>query len=380
MRKILVLGRMVPSYDERLSRSDDTIRTAKIASAAIERLRATGEIIDAEYRVAAPVLQGRRLFSGFMDELLGSDLVIFNLTDVSANVAYEFGIAQSLGKPYIFVCSTNELPAYFQGEIGILGFRNLDMFDENEASHIELYNLLKNCFSSRVMSPSYSRSQITEYFDGLALTDVSAASGLAAGYFRNSLRRFDRTNGFFGRKCSGMLRPTGQEQIVFEEKIPQLYIAVEPPSRLTDSYVRDFDLVERRLSELGYALVDFHINRGKDEADFRNFGGHVLARIEAGRIVEPKGLVVFEVPTFLYALQYSALYTAFFKIDLDEEEIKRRGIMEEEVFDGMIVRVKKSIEYYYRHDRDVPNTSRRFRWTTVEEIPELLTEIGSAYL
>lgn len=380
MRKILILGRMVPSFDESLARSDDTITTANIVSGAIDRLRAAGEIVDAEYSVAAPVLQGGRLFSGFMDELLGSDLVIFNLTDVSANVAYEFGIVQSLGRPYFFICSGLELPAYFQGEIGILNFRNVEEFDADEASHIELYNFLKGCFSTSVMSLRFSRSQITEYFDGLALSDVSAASGLAAGYFRNSLRRFERTNGFFGRQCSGMLRPAGQDRIEFEEKVPEMYVAVEPPSRLTDSYVRDFELVERRLSELGYALVDFHINRGKDEADFRNFGGHVLAKSEQGRIVEPQGLVVLEVPTFLYALQYSALYSAFFKTDLDYEELERRSTMEEELFSGMILRVKKSIDYYYRHDREVPNVSRRFKWTTIQALPELLAEIGPQYL
>lgn len=380
MRKILILGRMVPNFDESLARSDDTITTSNIVSDAIARLRVSGEIVDAEYTVTAPVLQGGRLFSGFMDELLGSDLVIFNLTDVSANVAYEFGIVQSLGKPYFFICSDLKLPAYFQGEIGIFNFRNVEEFDVNEASHIELYNFLKDCFSTSMMSLRFSRSQITEYFDGLALSDVSAASGLAAGYFRNSLRRFERSNGFFGRKCSGMLRPAGQDPIAFEAKVPEMYIAVEPPSHLTDSYVRDFELVERRLSELGYALVDFHINRGKDEADFRNFGGHVLARSEHGRIVEPQNLVVLEIPTFLYALQYSALYSAFFKIDLDAEELERRGNMEEEIFDAMILQVKKSIDYYYRHDGEVPNVSRRFNWTTIQALPELLVEIGPQYL
>lgn len=380
MRKILILGRMVPNFDESLARSDDTITTSNIVSDAIARLRVSGEIVDAEYTVTAPVLQGGRLFSGFMDELLGSDLVIFNLTDVSANVAYEFGIVQSLGKPYFFICSDLELPAYFQGEIGIFNFRNVEEFDVNEASHIELYNFLKDCFSTSMVSLRFSRSQITEYFDGLALSDVSAASGLAAGYFRNSLRRFERSNGFFGRKCSGMLRPAGQDPIAFEAKVPEMYIAVEPPSHLTDSYVRDFELVERRLSELGYALVDFHINRGKDEADFRNFGGHVLARSEHERIAEPQNLVVLEIPTFLYALQYSALYSAFFKIDLDAEELERRGTMEEEIFDAMILRVKKSIDYYYRHDREVPNVSRRFNWTTIQALPELLVEIGPQYL
>ncbi|MCU4653929.1 hypothetical protein N8I71_13875 [Roseibacterium sp. SDUM158016] len=380
MKKILVLGRMVPSYDESLARSDDTIRTANIASAAIDRLRAAGEVVDTEYSVAAPVLQGGRLFSGFMDELLGSDLVIFNLTDVSANVAYEFGIVQSLGRPYLFVCSGKELPAYFQGEIGILNFRNVEEFDAEDASHIDLYNSLKDCFSSSAIPLRFSRTQITEYFDGLALSDVSAASGLAAGYFRNSLRRFDRTNGFFGRKCSGMLRPAGQDRIEFEGKIPEMYIAVEPPSRLTDSYLRDFEQVEERLGELGFALVDFHINKGKDEADFRNFGGHVLAKREQGQIIEPRGLVVFEVPTFLYALQYSALYSAFFKTDLNAEELDRRGAMEEDLFDGMILRVKRSIDHYYRHDKEVPNASRRFKWTTIEALPDLLAEIGPQFL
>lgn len=380
MRKVLILGRMVPSYNESLARSDDTITTANIVSDAIDRLRVAGEIVDTEYSVKAPVLQGGRLFSGFMDELLGSDLVIFNLTDVSANVAYEFGIVQSLGRPYFFICSGSELPAYFQGEIGILNFRNVEGFDTEAASHIELYNFLQDCFSARVTPLRFSRTQISEYFDGLALSDVSAASGLAAGYFRNSLRRFERTNGFFGRKCSGMLRPAGQDRIEFEEKIPEMYVAVEPPSRLTGSYIRDFELVEGSLDELGFALVDFHINRGKDEADFRNFGGHILAKREQGQIVEPRGLVVLEVPTFLYALQYSAIYSAFFRSDLDKEELERRSTMEEELFDAMILRVKRSIDFYYRHDKEVPNVSRRFKWTTIESLPNLLAEIGPQYL
>jgi hypothetical protein len=380
MRKILILGRMVPSYNESLARSDDTIRTAEIVSGAIKRLRDTGEIIDTDYSVAAPVLQGGRLFSGFMDELLGADLVVFNLTDVSANVGYEFGVVQSLGRPYFFVCSGSGLPDYFQGEIGILNFRSSGSFDAENHSHIELNTFLKDCFSTSIVPVRFSRTQITEYFDGLALSDVSAASGLAAGYFRNSLRRFERTNGFFGRKCSGALRPNGQETIRFEDKVPQMYVAVEPPSRLTGAYLADFKKLEERLDDLGYVLVDFHINAGKDEADFRNFGGHVLARREMGQIVEPRGLIILEVPTFLYALQYSALYSAFFKSDLDAQELERRVAMEEELFDGMILRVKRSIDHYYRHDREVPNLSRRFKWTTIESLPNLLAEIVPQYL
>jgi hypothetical protein len=380
MKKILVLGRMVPQYND-LIRSDDTIRTEKIVSGAIEKLRVTGEIVDTQYIVEVPVLQGGRLFSGFMDELLGSDLVIFNLTDVSANVAYEFGIVQALGQPYFFVCSGRDRPAYFQGEIGVLNFSgDKDGFDAKDASHIEIYNLLKDCFSTNVMSLKFSRSQISEYFNGLAISDVSAASGLAAGYFRNSLRRFERTNGFFGRKCSGMLRPAGQERIEFEKKVPEMFVAVEPPSHLTGSYINDCKLVEGILTELGYSLVDFHINKGTDEADFRNFGGHVLAKREQGQILEPRGLVVFEVPTFLYALQYSAMYSAFFKSDLNEKELKRRSAMEEQLFDSMILRVKRSIDFYYRQDREVPNVSRRFKWTTIESLPDLLAEIGPQYL
>lgn len=51
MRKVLILGRMVPSYNESLARSDDTITTAKIVSDAIDRLRVAGEIVDTEYSV-----------------------------------------------------------------------------------------------------------------------------------------------------------------------------------------------------------------------------------------------------------------------------------------------------------------------------------------
>lgn len=380
MRKVLIIGRMEPSYNESLTRSDDTIRTAEIVLGAIRRLRAAGEIFDTEYSVSAPVLQGGRLFSGFMDELLGADLVIFNLTEVSANVGYEFGIVQSLGRPYFFVCAGSELPAYFQGEIGIPSFQNEGAFDRTDPSHIELNAFLKDCFATNVVPPRFSRTQITEYFDGLALSDVSAASGLAAGYFRNSLRRFDRTNGFFGRKCSGALRPKGSEVINFNDKVPQMYIAVEPPSRLTEGYLSDFNQLEASLEELGYALVDFNINAGKDEADFRNFGGHVLARIEDGKIIEPRGLIVLEVPTFLYALQYSALYGAFFKPDLDSQELERRMAMEGALFDGMILQVKKSIDHYYRHDREVPNVSRRFKWTTIEALPRLLEQLVPQYI
>lgn len=177
-----------------------------------------------------------------------------------------------------------------------------------------------------------------------------------------------------------MLRPAGQDRIEFEGKVPEMYIAVEPPSRLTGSYIEDFGIVQDSLAGFGLTLVDFHINRGEDEADFRNFGGHILARREQGKALEPRGLVVLEVPTFLYALQYSAIYSAFFKSDLDGVELERRAAMEEELFNGMIVRVKRSIDYYYRHDKEVPNVSRRFKWTTLESLPNLLAEIGPRYL
>lgn len=380
MRKVLVLGRMVPTYGDNLEKSDDTIRTAEIVKGALSRLRSEKKIVDVEYQVSAPTLQGGRLFSGFMNELLGADLIVFNLTNVSANVAYEFAIVQALGKPYFHVSSDGELPAYFQGEIGVRGFSDRGPFNPAEASHVEVYSFLESAFKSNSPPGRLTRSQITEFFDGLTLSDVSAASGLAAGYFRNSLRRFERTNGFFGRKCSGMLRPKGQQSIKFDDKIPELYIAIEPPSGLMGSYLQDFNVVEEALKRLNYALVDFNIDRGSDEADFRGFGGHVLAKLENETIVEPRGLVVLEVPTFLYALQQSALYRAFFSADLDSDEIDRRAPMEVEVLNGFITRVRRSIDYYYRNDPDVPNKSKRFRWTTLDTLPVLLEDQASRFL
>lgn len=380
MKKVLILGRMVPTYGDNLEKSDDTIRTAKIVEGALSRLRSESTVLDVDYQVSAPTLQGGRLFSGFMNELLGADLIIFNLTNVSANVAYEFAIVQALGKPYFHVASEGELPAYFQGEIGVRSFKDTGAFDPEEPSHVEVYSFLKSIFKGSIPPTRFSRSQITEFFDGLTLSDVSAASGLAAGYFRNSLRRFERTNGFFGRQCSGVLRPSKQDPIKFDRKIPQMYIAVEPPSRLTGSYVQDFSLVEDSLKSLNLALVDFNIDRGSDEADFRSFGGHVLARVEDETILEPLGLVILEVPTFLYALQQSALYRAFFSSDLDADEVDRRVPMEVEVLDGFIARVRRSIDYYYRNDPDVPNKSKRFKWVTIETLPSLLEEHASRYL
>jgi len=383
MKKILVLGRMSNGdKKDQYERSDDTKTTAALIEATIDILKQQNEIIDEEFEVQVPsALAGGMLYPGFMDLLLGCDLVVFNLTNVSANVGYEFATVQALGKPYILVTEDDVVPAYFQPEIGVYGLKISGKWNAEEASHKHVFEMLKDAFSGQTIDEKFSNSQASQYFGGLSISEVSAATGLAAGYFRNSLRRFDRSNGYFNKPCEGRFtKCAGNFEIAkggvpFEKLSVEKYFAIRPPSGLKKGYLWDHNKMLSEVEKLGFTLLDFFIAKQDDEADFRNFGGYVLAEVENSEVIIPKSLIVIEVPTFLYALQLSPLHAKYLQPGLESAEIKHRTENEGALLARMQARVELSIDDLYRRDSDLPPTSRDFEWINVEELEEKLIQV-----
>lgn len=116
------------------------------------------------------------------------DIGIADISGRSPNVFYELAYMHSLGIPVITfddrkVQDANPIPWYAQTRYT----NTVDSFSVQDLAE-HLYVDLKYLFSTPT-DPSVFHNPISNVYDGIALVDISAASGLAATYFNNFLRR-----------------------------------------------------------------------------------------------------------------------------------------------------------------------------------------------
>jgi nucleoside 2-deoxyribosyltransferase len=126
-----------------------------------------------------------------------ADLVVFNITprtddtNPSPNVFYELGLVHSLGLPYLIIVQEEiDIPFYLRS----IRCYTVKAFDEEE-----LVRTLRQPIESFISdhSPfSFTENIISRFYEGLPVVDISAAVGLATGYYMNFVRRILKDGGF----------------------------------------------------------------------------------------------------------------------------------------------------------------------------------------
>jgi hypothetical protein len=313
---------------------------------------------------------------GVLDLIESAHLVVIDLTGNRADVTYEAGIVHALGVPCIILTSDAQPPFYFIGADHIGRFHYAQAFDADQVTHRDLHGYIRRFIADPTL---FSDNQLTAYFK-LPIVDIAGPSGLAAGYYRNSIRRFVRRQGFVASAREvvwpGQLEVKDGVETRRPETRPMTvahYIAVRPPGNLRQSSGHAGQLAEI-LRKRGLRTEVAVLRKLSDDyADMRDFVGQFLVRDmprdQPVEFIQP-GIVV-EIPTTLYALPFSP------------RVMKRLGmaphartVAEARLFAQMQASFERSLDFLLHKDPEVED-ARPFHWTDLAGLPELLDRLIS---
>jgi nucleoside 2-deoxyribosyltransferase len=295
---------------------------------------------------------GSEIVRGIMERLDTADLVIVNLTpfsgitgSASPNVFYELGLLHALGMPVICIAQEGtEIPFYARHN----RIRMVKNF-EKEAVKDQL-RLPINNFLDPKDSTDFTDNRITQFY-GLPIVDISAAVGLATGYYQNFVfRLLDR---------KGIL-PFNKD------KVSRLIIV--RPQNIMHEFEEDKERLEEILKAHGYSLQE-KINLS-DPLDSKGRGLNV----------DCVGSIILDIPSTIYPLKKSPRM-----LSLTERLDKTNGykmaynpnrdITLRQLSDRLLDRVKHAIIYHVR--KDAGNILQdRLDFATMEEVPEMLKQYG----
>ncbi|MGD9883841.1 hypothetical protein [Reyranella sp.] len=312
---------------------------------------------------------------GVLDLIESAHLVILDLTGNRANVTYEAGIVHALGVPCIILTSDAQPPFYFIGADYIGRFHYAQAFDADQVTHRDLQRYLRRFIADPTL---FADNQLTAYFE-LPIVDIAGPSGLAAGYYRNSIRRFVRRQGFVASAREivwpGRLEVKDGVETRRPETRPMTvahYIAVRPPGNLRQSGGHAGQLADV-LKKRGLRTEFAALRRLPDDfADARDFVGPFLARDtprdQPVAFIEPG--IIIEIPTTLYALPFSPRVAK--RLGLAPPA---RAIAEARLFAQMQASFERNLDFLLHKDPEVEDP-RPFHWTDLAALPALLDELG----
>jgi hypothetical protein len=308
---VLILGPMRPVKEGREAPSSRTLQlTALIHGIAAERAARLGS--DAGFRVEGPDANSSAdIIPGILTKIERADLVILDLTGGSTGVMYELGLVHALGLPFICLTSDSDRPFYTKSIYCITRFELRNTFDAEKPTHAQLRERIEMFLRTdhgptddQIEKVDFAANPVTAFFGALPIVDISAPAGLAAGYWRNAVRRFVGHGGYFEEPDRVVALRLGTE--VVQRNLPFRHlIAIKPASGLNAAPDTDFKVLRETLADAGYAVVQGHIQQANPQ-DMRDFGVNLLGRVNpsgAVEVVDPG--IVLDIPTTLYALQYS---------------------------------------------------------------------------
>lgn len=278
--------------------------------------------------------QGANIMNDVFNKIDNADLVIADLYLNRPTVYYEIALAHSLGVPVIIVTKTGEDVAFYFKEMKI---RFVDAYTADTVAEVLRDPLL--AFLAGEDRHSFHASPFETFFRA-PVVDISAAAGLAGGYYVNMVRDVIFQRG-------GALAQGGLEQF---------YVI-----RLEDILNREDD--ETRLRDiLARATGEEHDNA----ADYnRKFGRPTSANRPIWAAVA--GDAIIDLPTPLYSLFQAPRYQRLqARMGHDHAEARR---MRQRMIDAFFAALRRQM------DRDDAISRCRLK---VVSFDELEAELGLA--
>jgi hypothetical protein len=307
---ILVLGPMTEDLDDARHVVADarTAQFGRLISDIAEDLISAEPELGPVYVDQPDDNRSAAIIKGILEKIEAADLVILDLSGGSQNVMYELGLVNAVGLPFILTTKDKSPPFYMANIFCISKFKTIVPFDPQYGPHrhlrVRIREYLRSVRDAQGDPNSFATNPVTDYFHGVPVVDISAPAGLAAGYWMNAVRRFVRLGGYFDRENLVTLTLPDRTEVQQNLRIGH-FVAVEPVETLAETEPRDRKRLEDTLIGHGYGMRKGVIPY-VDEQDLRQFVGNFLGRVEPDgsfELVQPA--IVIDMPTTLYALQYS---------------------------------------------------------------------------
>jgi hypothetical protein len=192
---IFVIGPMGAAADNRslLEKLSDRFRgrspdrreehIPNIGEAARQALKAL-QFRDDQFEIYIPTdLLGGSIVENVFSKIDEADFAIADISHRSANVFYEVAFFNALGTPVILLdLQGRDIPFYWRQD-SIVGLKDFSV----GSIEPQLTGILRSYFNAN--DPvQLSNNLITRFYGGIPLVDISAAAGVAVGFFENFAR------------------------------------------------------------------------------------------------------------------------------------------------------------------------------------------------
>lgn len=275
---VFVLGPMpsaksLDSSCATIKKALDSLLSARSAKAVMKKAGTVGFNVEIPER-----LDGATIVASVFERIDAADLVVINITPkdgsprrFSPNVFYELCLVHALGIPCLLLMRKGTPIPFYLGNS-----RVREVSDFHEDTLIEALREPLTKFLRNDPGTDLTANPISDFYR-LPLVDISAAVGVATGYFENLVRRALLENSFIGRN-DGQFRHL---------------IVCRPPDIITHTYEEDFAVLKELVKrEAGAELVrkDLPMIEGFDK---RGLSGHFIED------------VMIDLPTAAYTLKRS---------------------------------------------------------------------------
>lgn len=282
-----------------------------------------------------------------------ADLVIVNLTPLegpagkspSSNAYYELGLVHALGLPVILLAQEGtDVPFYFRTS------RYYEVADFTVPVLVEALRNPIQRFLVPANSNSFSDNRVTQFY-GLPIVDISAAVGLATGYYHNFVGRLLRDGSFV---------------TAYPAKVRHL-IVVRPPDVL-HTYRQDHDLLIATLVRAGFTLQKEQLSAPAGDENGDAWIEHVDG-------------VVIDLPRTIYPLKSSprllALRERMDKSDGSSVSEQHQEQMLRQHGTNLVQRIERIIRYHVRRERE-GYRGQLLEFANLDEMPTILRRLGIA--
>jgi len=283
---------------------------------------------------------------GVFNKLDTADLVILNITPKkgdtdSPNVMYELAIVQSLGLPYIIILERDFKRPFYARLSKSYSYDTEDVNDLLKTLRKPLTDfILQNSTVNFISSP------ISKFYEDLPIVDISAAVGLATGYYMNFMRRVLIDHG---------IRQENRDKM-------KHFIYVRPDNVIA-SYPAQEEKMEKILSDAGLKLIGESIPGVQSD----NFGCIWINHIDGIICDMPRMIFPLKISPRLMSLRRRATRGMTSLSNQNDSKIRQ-------VSERLLDRIEAVIHYHIQHETDSIDESM-LHFSTFEELPKLVKSL-----
>lgn len=292
----------------------------------------------------------QEIINGVLSRLDIADLVIINLTPrdgvngfPSPNVYYELGLIHALGLPVIPVYQAGTNAPFY-----VLTTRSYVVTEFTIEAVMNELRLPIQRFLDLDDNTDFSDNRVTQFYDHLPIIDISAAVGLATGYYYNFVGRLLRDGSFITSH---------------PEKVKHLIIV--RPNNVLDTYEQDLEQMKKVLSSADLTLTTEQLPEPPGDRKGPAWINHING-------------IVIDLPRTIYPLKISprllSLQDRFDKPGMSAATAQQRNIVLRQVSEQLLDRVQRAILYHVNKEREGYRKSL-LHFARIEELPALIREL-----